>query len=131
MTLLNHIEALEGFQSISNAKLPISKAYQVAQIIEQLKSVCEPFFKIRADKVAEINEKYADGKDLPEEITKSFQEEVQELLEQEVEVNIPKLDISGLNIEIPVKALGMCMPFISLEENESGSDTNNTNSSKA
>ena len=45
--------------------------------------------------------------------------------------NIPKLDISGLDIEIPVKTLGMCMPFISLEENESGSDTNNNNSCKA
>ena len=131
MILLKHIEALEGFQSLGQTKMPISKSYQVAQIIEQLKSVCEPFFKLRAEKVAEINEKYSDGKELPEDITKSFQEEVQELLEQEIDVDIPKLDISGLDIEIPVKTLSMCMPFISSQPNESGSTTNIKNSSKA
>ena len=42
-------------------------------------------------RLQKINEKYTDGKELPEDITKSFQEEVQELLEQEIDVDIPKL----------------------------------------
>ena len=45
MQLIKYVEALEGFQSISNEKLPVSQSYKLAKMIEQLESVCEPFFQ--------------------------------------------------------------------------------------
>ena len=58
--------------------------------------------------------------EVPEDITKSFQEDVQDLLEQEMEVDIEVLISLVVISKSQSKTLSMCMPFHNLSTDESG-----------
>lgn len=116
MTLLQHVEALEGFQALSEEKLPISQSYKLAKIINDLKSIVDPFFAIRQEHIQKIRDEHADsGQEIPEEAIKGFQAQVQSMLEETVDSVVEPFDISALQCDVPAKTLSMCMPFIKVE----------------
>lgn len=123
MTLLQHVEALEGFQSLSNEKLPMTQAYKLAKIISELKLVVDPFFAARQDSIQKIRDEHADtGEEVPQDVIKGFQDQIQGMLEEEVESNIPSFDITDLSCEVPAKVVTACMPFITMEGDDVSDD---------
>jgi|MDSZ01.3.fsa_nt_gb hypothetical protein len=116
MTLLNHIQALEGFAMLSNEKLPISISFQIASNISKLKEITEPFMEFRAKEVEKLNNEYTSkGEKVPEEASAEFRKSVQSLLDDEIESDIKVVDLSSCDIEIAPQVLSMCMPFIKLD----------------
>lgn len=132
MQLIKYVEALEGFQSISNEKLPVSQSYKLAKIIHDLKAVCDPFFNVRAEKIKQIQEEHTSGGEVPAKVLEDFQKEIQTLLEEDIESEIKAIDISSFDIEVPAKTISLCMPFLNEETDaDSASTTVLENSDKA
>lgn len=113
------MEALEGFQSLSNEKLPMAQAYKLAKIISELKAVSDPFQTARQDSIQKIRDEHADtGEEIPQKVIMEFQNQIQEMLSEEVVSDIEKFDISNLSCEVPAKALAACMPFIKMDADD-------------
>ena len=75
------MEALEGFQSLSNEKLPMAQAYKLAKIISELKAVSDPFQTARQDSIQKIRDEHADtGEEIPQKVIMEFQNQIQEML---------------------------------------------------
>ena len=116
MTILNCIEALEGLSVLGNEKLPISVSYKVAGHISKLREVTTPFFETRQKSIQDMNDKY--GGEVPEDVAENFKGEVQTLLEEKVEIELEKIDLTTCDVSVNAKVLSMCMPFIKLDMNE-------------
>lgn len=117
MTIFKCIEVLDGFSAIGNQVLPVSTSYKVATQIQKLKVITEPFFQSRQGLIEALNKKY--NGEVPEEASEKFKSDVKDLLEQEVEVDLDVIDLSGCEIEVNAKILTMCMPFITVSTDES------------
>ena len=69
-------------------------------------------FKVRAEKIKQIQKEYTAGEEVPQEALEAFQNEIQSLLEEDMDAEINSLDISSFDIEVPAKTISLCMPFI-------------------
>lgn len=115
MTLLNYLEALEGFSAISREKLPMAVSFKIASMIKEIKEITQPFVDFRQEQITNIQAKYvAKGEDVPEDEMAEFQEGIKKLLEEEVDRELTPVDLSECDIQVSPQVMSMCLPFIKL-----------------
>lgn len=116
MKLINCIEALDGLAVLGNEKLPISTSYKIAGHISKLREISAPFFDTRQKFIQEMNDQY--GGDVPSDVSEKFKKDIESLLDQEVSLDLDKIDLSSCDISVNAKVLSMCMPFIKIDMDE-------------
>jgi hypothetical protein len=121
LTMLKCIEALNGFSKLSNCELPFKQGYVIAQNIKKLEAVVAPFEEKRNEFIKDLQSKAYDDEDgnkvVPDEAADVFRDDVQELLKEEIEVQVKKVNMYGVEAE-GVKPLELkgCVDFIEIKE---------------
>ena len=115
MLLINCVEALEGFASLSKEKLPMNVSYKVACVMQELKDVTMPFMEFRQEQINNLQSEYT-GKEqeVPQDVMKEFQDGIKKLLDEEVKKEFTCVELSGCDIDVSPQVMSMCLPFIKL-----------------
>ena len=121
VTVRNIIESVPIFRRITSETFNMGAAYKIARLIRELDNEYELFEKARADlinkygeKDEEGNLKEQDGKvSLKPDCIKDFNEAVQDILNNKVEINAEPIEIEYLSeIKISPTDIILIMPFI-------------------
>ena len=95
MKLLNCLQAHKSLSSLSKHKLPLSVSFNVAKNVSSLSTVVDSFYKERDKRIKELNaledKESAEAKSMAE----SFQKELDELLDSEVEMDLKVINLSS------------------------------------
>ncbi|MFA1820546.1 hypothetical protein ACDX78_10245 [Virgibacillus oceani] len=106
-----------GLNDILDKELPTSVAFSIQQSFKKVGDELEPSNEVRK----KVTEKYKehitnDGRIPDEKKRESFKKEMNELLEQEVEINLKKLNLSDLGEEIKPRTLGLLQTILKEEK---------------
>lgn len=111
MKLITIIDMSEAIQSLIEQKLPFQLAYKISSIAE----IIEKNQKFWQEKIQEIMKKYEiEGVEgIPQESAVDFNKDVQELMDVEVNADIPKLDVKELEgVELTPRHVYLLKPLI-------------------
>lgn len=120
LTMLKCIEVLNGFSKLSKCELPFKQGYIIAQNIKSLEAVVSPFEEKRNEYIKDLQSKSYDDEEgnkvVPDEAADTFRNDVQELLNEEVDVQVKKVNMHGVEAE-GVKPLELkgCVDFIEMK----------------
>ncbi len=117
MKLLNCLQAHKSLSSLSKNKLPLSVSFNVAKNVSSLSTVVDSFYKERDKRIKELNaledKESAEAKSMAE----SFQKELDELLDSEVEMDLKVINLSSCkDISVAPEDLVGCSEFLTLED---------------
>lgn len=99
------VNSAEIFSALSQKKLNMRMAYQLAKIIKEVQKEFELFQETRMKLIYEYAERNEDGQlkvdennnfTIPKEKIQNFQKELNELLEMQVELQINKINLDEL-----------------------------------
>lgn len=99
------VNSVEIFSALSQKKLNMRMAYQLAKIIKEVQKEFELFQETRMKLINEYAERDEDGRlkidennnfTIPREKIQDFQKELNELLETQVELQINKINLDEL-----------------------------------
>ena len=120
LTMLKCIEILNGFSKLSKCELRFERGYIIAQNIKSLDAVVSPCDDKRTEYINDPTTTSCDGeqgnKVVPDEAADTFRNDVQELLNEEVDVQVKKVNMYGVEAE-GVKPLELkgCVDFIEMK----------------
>lgn len=117
MKLLNCLQAHKSLSSLSKNKLPLPVSFNVAKNVSSLSTVVDSFYKERDKRIKELNaledKESAEAKSMAE----SFQKELDELLDSEVEMDLKVINLSSCkDISVAPEDLVGCSEFLTLED---------------
>ena len=103
MKLKQIVESLTSVNELMSQKLPVKISFKLSQFANEINPSVENFNKIRAEKLEEHAEKLESKENgdvqykfKDDEAAKKFNEEINGLLEEEVEVKVPDIKIDDL-----------------------------------
>lgn len=118
------VNSAEIFSTLSQKKLNMRMAYQLAKIIKEVQKEFELFQETRMKLINEYAERDEDGQlkvdennnfTIPKEKIQDFQKELNELLETQVELQINKINLDELeNVEFTPMELIKIEKFIEI-----------------
>lgn len=120
LTMINCIDALNGFNKMASAKLPFKQTVLVARNVKALESVVSPFEKKRNEFIEELKETvYIDDDNkqvVPDEASDKFKADVEDLLAEEHEVSIQKIVLNSDEFpEMSASDIKGCIDYIEVE----------------
>lgn len=121
ITMLKCIESLNGFSKLSQCDLPFKLSYTVAQNVKNLEAIVKPFEEKRNEFIESLkSEVYSDddGKQVvSDEAAEKFSIDVRELLDEDHEVHIKKINMYGVEaVGIKPSDIKGCIDFIEMSE---------------
>lgn len=120
LTMLKCIEALNSFNKVSQCDIPFKQSYIVAQNISALESIVTPFESKRNEFIETLKTSAYENEDgktmVPDEAAESFRKDVEELLEEEHEVTVKKINLYGVDFNVKASDIKGCIQFIDMKE---------------
>lgn len=115
MKILNCLQAHKSLASLSKNKMPLSVSFMVARNVSELAPVVDDFHKEREKKVSELNNlKDTESKEA-KEMAQSFQRDLDEILDTDIEMNLHVVDLSECkDLIIAPEDLVGCSGFITM-----------------
>jgi hypothetical protein len=115
MKILNCLQAHKSLSSLSKNKMPLSVSFQVARNVSDLAPIVDDFHKERDKRISELNGVKDKESKEAKEMAASFQKELDELLDAEVEMNLSVLNLSECkDLFIAPEDLVGCSDFITI-----------------
>ena len=115
MKILNCLQAHKSLSSLSKNKMPLAVSFHVARNVSELSPVVDDFHKERDKKIAELNSIEDKESKEAKEMAKSFQKDLDDLLDTEVEMNLHVVDLSECkDLFIAPEDLVGCSDFITI-----------------
>jgi len=115
MKILNCLQAHKSLASLSKNKMPLSVSFMVARNVSELAPVVDDFHREREKKVSELNNlKDTESKEA-KEMAQSFQRDLDEILDTDIEMNLHVVDLSECkDLIIAPEDLVGCSGFITM-----------------
>ena len=110
MKILNCLQAHKSLSSLSKNKMPLSVSFQVARNVSDLAPIVDDFHKERDKRISELNGVKDKESKEAKEMAASFQKELDELLDAEVEMNLSECK----DLFIAPEDLVGCSDFITI-----------------
>jgi hypothetical protein len=115
MKILNCLQAHKSLSSLSKNKMPLSVSFQVARNVSDLAPIVDDFHKERDKRISELNGVKDKESKEAKEMAASFQKELDELLDAEVEMNLSVVNLSECkDLFIAPEDLVGCSDFITI-----------------
>ena len=115
MKILNCLQAHKSLSSLSKNKMPLSVSFQVAHNVSDLAPIVDDFHKERDKRISELNGVKDKESKEAKEMAASFQKELDELLDAEVEMNLSVVNLSECkDLFIAPEDLVGCSDFITI-----------------
>jgi hypothetical protein len=110
MKLKQLIESVPSIQELIKEPLPVKTSFKLSTFISKMNPEIEAFDKVKKDKIIEYKgerQKDENGREIntfkiPDENVEKFSKEIKELLEQEVDIDVPDINIEDLG-DIKIK----------------------------
>lgn len=99
INLKDILNAKPTIEKLLGEPLPAIMAYELRKFFKIIEEEFDNFNKIKNDKIIEYGEKKEDGTYFIDKDNKNYQkfiDEINELLDKEIEINSPKLNIENL-----------------------------------
>jgi mannose/fructose/N-acetylgalactosamine-specific phosphotransferase system component IIB len=118
----NILNAKEGLNVIASAKFRASKLFEVTKFVQNAAKEIDDFEKVRLEKIKEYgiekeNDKGENVIEVTSENHKEFVEDLNELINKEIEIDLPKISRDELgDVEMSPKEL-MSISWIFEDEN--------------
>lgn len=117
MKLLNCLQAHKSLSSLSKNKLPLAVSFNVAKNVSDLSTVVDSFYKERDKKIKELNALTDKESEEAKAMAESFQKELDELLDSEVEMDLKVINLSSCkDISVAPEDLIGCSDFLTIED---------------
>lgn len=108
---------LEGLNNVLDEKLPVSTAFAIQRNFKRIGEEVNSSNEVKNSLVEKYREHITeDGRILDEDIMGAYQKEYQELMEQEVDLSLIKINLSDLGESIEPRTLGLLETIIKEEE---------------
>lgn len=95
-----------GLRSIGALKLPLTSSYKISKAMKAVDAVLEPFYETRTKRIKELGKSQVNEKgeetgifQVKPEHDEQYKKEIDELLDKEVTIDIPKIKLSDLGEE--------------------------------
>lgn len=116
LTLLQIVNAKPILEKLSGMSLPIKVAYRINKILSKVNSEYKSFEDTRVSLIKKFGKEQDDGNiEVVDDNRTKFFEEVTELLSEEIDLNIPLLDMNAFpdSIELSSQELSLINAFFS------------------